>query len=238
MKKTLLILTALCIMFMHGIPCTKADASGEELKLTLPMEGSWRPADESQASFAYRLPQFENDSESAVQINRFYQEFFSRDTCISDFDKVSGVDFELTCLDERYVSVVLHWSAEAGQGMSEEITADTFALDGIYTGEKITLSQLLGLEEMNGSQSIDETVWELVWQIVQREMQNAEGDYLGNLTQLDVMKALQPETDFYLDENGNIRFYIQAGVLAGEIAGVLSFPFAPSELLDTLSSGL
>ena len=238
MKKTLLILTALCIVFMHGMPCTKADASGEELKLTLPIEGSWRPADESQASFTYRLPQFETDHDNAVQINQFYQQFFSRENNTRNFETVSGVDFELTCLDERYASVVLHWSAEAGQGMREEITADTFALDGIYAGEKITLSQLLGLEEMNDGQRLDETVWQLVWQIVQREMQNAEGDYLGNLTQQDVTKALQPETDFYLDENGNIRFYVQAGLLAGEIAGVLTFPFAPSELLDTLSAGL
>lgn len=238
MKKTLLFLTALCIMFMHGIPCTKADASDEELKLTLPIEGSWRPADESQASFTYRLPQFETDHDHAVQINQFYREFFSGESNTRNFENVSGVDFELTCLNERYASVVLHWSVEAGQGMSEEITADTFALDGIYAGEKITLSQLLGLEEMNNSQSLDEAVWNLVWQIVEREMQNAEGNYLGNLTQQDVTNALQPETDFYLEETGNIRFYIQAGVLAGEIAGVLTFPFAPSELLDTLSAGL
>ena len=131
---------------------------------------------------------------------------------------------------------MLHWTVEAGQGLGEIITADTFALDGVYAGQKITLSELLGLEVMSDEQGLNETVWKLVWQIVEREMQNAEGDYLGNLGLQDVMTAFCPETDFYLDDNGNIQFYIQSGILAGEIAGVLTFPFAPSELLDAHSS--
>ena len=236
MKKVLLILTALCIVFMHGIPCTKADASGEELKLTLPLEGKWRPADDSQASFVYRLPQFEPNSNCAVQINQFYREYLYQNFNPQSFENISSVDFEVTCLDERYLSIILRWSVEAGQGMQEIITANTFALDGIYAGQVLSLSQILGLEEMDGNRSLEETVWNIVWQIVEREIQNAEGDYLGSLTKDDVANALHPETEFYLDEYGNIRFYIQSGILAGEIAGILTFPFAPSELLDAIGA--
>ena len=35
-------------------------------------------------------------------------------------------------------------------------------------------------------------------------MENVEGDYLDGLTLDSVCSALDPETDFYLDDNGNI----------------------------------
>ena len=33
-----------------------------------------------------------------------------------------------------------------------------------------------------------------------------------------------------LDDNGNIVFFVEPGLLAGEIAGVLLYPFSPYEL--------
>ena len=59
-----------------------------------------------------------------------------------------------------------------------------------------------------------------------------EGDYLDGLELDSVRSALDPETDFYLDENGNIVFFVEPGLLAGEIAGVLLYPFSPYELGD------
>ena len=46
--------------------------------------------------------------------------------------------------------------------------------------------------------------------------------------------AFSPESDFYLDADGNVVFFIQAGEIAGEIAGVLHFPFNPAELLSAV----
>ena len=46
--------------------------------------------------------------------------------------------------------------------------------------------------------------------------------------------AFSPESDFYLDADGNVVFFIQAGEIAGEIAGVLRFPFNPAELLSAV----
>ena len=37
------------------------------------------------------------------------------------------------------------------------------------------------------------------------------------------------------DAEGNVVFFIQPGEIAGEIAGVLTYPFAPAELLSAVN---
>ena len=140
------------------------------------------------------------------------------------------LDYEITRNDAEYVSIVLHLRQLAGSGEVETLSADTFV-----RGE---LSELLGAD--TAPQSADSTastnaadlVYGLIWEIVQVGMENVEGDYLDSLTLDSVRSALDPETDFYLDENGNIVFFIEPGLLAGEIAGVLLYPFSPYELGD------
>ena len=238
MKKALLIVAALyaiVLMIVCGMPCTKADASGEGLRLADPLEGIWKPADVPQASFMYRFPQFEADDERAVLINQHYQTYAINGLEGLLPDSLAYVDYEMISENERYLSVLLRFQSEGGMGLSETIHADTFALDGIYAGQKITLSQLLGMEEI-AQAHLSETVSHLIWQIVERDSMNAEGDYPEGITIDDVNAAVNPQQDFYLDQDGNVVFYIQSGELAGEIAGILTFPFAPSELMGALAA--
>lgn len=238
MKKALPIVAALCaimLMIACGMPCTKADASGEGLRLADPLEGIWKPADVPQASFSYRFPQFEADGEYVTQINQHYQEYALNGIEGTLPDSPTYVDYEITSGDSRYLSVLLRFQSEGGMGLSETVYADTFSLDGIYAGEKITLSQLLGMEEM-AEEHLSETVCSLIWLIVERDSLNAEGDYPEGVTMEDVTLAINPQQDFYIDQDGNVVFYIQAGELAGEIAGILTFPFAPAELMGALSA--
>ena len=89
--------------------------------------------------------------------------------------------------------------------------------------------------ELSDGQSVAERLaYELVWQIVERDSQNADGDYLDGLSKEQLTGAFSPESDFYLDADGNVVFFIQAGEIAGEIAGVLRFPFNPAELLSAV----
>ena len=89
--------------------------------------------------------------------------------------------------------------------------------------------------ELSDGQSVAEQLaYELVWQIVERDSQNADGDYLDGLSKEQLTGAFSPESDFYLDADGNVVFFIQAGEIAGEIAGVLRFPFNPAELLSAV----
>jgi len=232
MKKALPILAALCAMMLMiacGTPCTKADASGEGLRLADPLEGIWKPADVPQASFSYRLPQFESDDERAALINAYYQAYASNGFDGAVTDASVYVDYEMASPEGRYLSVLLRFQSEGGMGLAETIHADTFALDGIYAGQRLSLSQLLGMEDI-GEDYLSETVYSLIWLIVERDSLNAEGDYPEGITMEDVTAAINPQEDFYIDQDGNVVFYIQAGELAGEIAGILTFPFAPAEL--------
>ena len=65
-------------------------------------------------------------------------------------------------------------------------------------------------------------------------------DNIDNITQLQYKDANGNLQDIegmeitYLDADGNVVFFIQAGEIAGEIAGVLRFPFNPAELLSAV----
>ena len=74
--------------------------------------------------------------------------------------------------------------------------------------------------------------YQLVWQNIQQSSQQVDGDYLDGLSEVGLRAAFSPESDFYLDADGNIVFFIQAGVVAGEVAGILTFPFSSAELLS------
>ena len=211
----------------------------EETAAALQIED--RVGERSGASFS--LPQFSGEPE----INQYYQDMAARLeagelppgaawSAEDDGEEPENwtLDYEITRNDAKYLSVVLHLRQLSGSGETETLSADTF-----LRGEqphKATLSELLGADA--APQSADSTastdaadlVYGLIWEIVQVGMENVEGDYLDSLTLDNVRSALDPETDFYLDDNGNIVFFIEPGLLAGEIAGVLLYPFSPYEL--------
>ena len=182
----------------------------EETAAALQIED--RVGERSGASFS--LPQFGDEPE----INHYYL----------DLAESWVLDYEITRNDAEYLSVVLHLRQLSGNGETETLSADTF-LRGDEP-RKITLSELLDTEESDGSTQPVDLVYDLIWEIVQVGMENVEGDYLDGLTLDSVRSALAPETDFYLDDNGNIVFFVEPGLLAGEIAGVLLYPFSPYEL--------
>ena len=206
---------------------------------------------------SYAYPQVEAQSEADEGINRYYQSV-AQDMEASRFGALAQeseemrtegmppaytqIDYQITHNDERYVSVLFTTRQFVGNGEGELLSADTFARDGVYAGQAIGLSQVLGLEEgataetaLNDQLTTAESLaYRLVWEIVQSQMQNVDGDYLDGLSAESVQGAFSPETDFYLDEDGNIVFFIQPGILAGEVAGALRFPFAPAELLSAV----
>ncbi len=196
-----------------------------------------RVGERSGASFS--LPQFGDEPE----INQYYLELAARleagelpsGAVWSADDEGSEpeswvLDYEITRNDAEYLSVVLHLRQLSGSGETETLSADNFLREN--APRKITLSELLGTETADGSSRSADLVYDLIWEIVQVGMENVEGDYLDGLTLDSVRSAFNPETDFYLDDNGNIVFFIEPGLLAGEIAGVLLYPFSPYELGD------
>ena len=209
----------------------------EETAAALQIED--RVGERSGASFS--LPQFGGET----LINQYYLELAARleagqlpPGAVWSADDQSGGDapgswelgYEITRNDAEYLSVVLHLRQLSGGGETETLSADTFLRGEVP--RRLTLSELLGAEAADGDANVADLVYDLIWEIVQVGMENVEGDYLDSLTLDSVRSALDPETDFYLDDNGNIVFFIEPGLLAGEIAGVLLYPFSPYELGD------
>ena len=207
----------------------------EETAAALQIED--RVGERSGASFS--LPQFGGET----LINQYYLELAARLeagqlppgaawSAEDDGEEPENwvLDYEITRNDAEYLSVVLHLRQLSGGGETETLSADTFLRGEVP--RRLTLSELLGAEAADGDANVADLVYDLSWEIVQVGMENVEGDYLDSLTLDSVRSALDPETDFYLDDNGNIVFFIEPGLLAGEIAGVLLYPFSPYELGD------
>lgn len=194
----------------------------------------------------YTYPQFAAENEADETINRFFRQkagmMLQERAQDDELPDRQEIDYRLALNTQRYVSVLLYNRTSTARGEYERLEAHTFARDGVYAGQMLTLSQVLGLEETGseGEENVtDETLaetlcYDLVWQIIERGMQDLDGDYLEDLTREKLCQTLHPEQDFYLDEEGNVVLYIQAGEVAGEIAGTLLFPFAPAELLSAM----
>lgn len=247
MKKALQVFGALCaaVVIFTSAAGTKATTCAEGLMQKEPIQGTvqWPAGVQTpQAIFQYQYPQFEVHNETDEAINQYYQaQARDLETAVhsmTDADEPSDttISCEVMHASDRYVSVVHTMVQMGGNAEMETLSAESFARDGVYAGQLLTLSQILGIEEENPSgESMAETlVYDLVWQIVERGLQNADGDYLDGVTRDDLKRSFSPETDFYLDADGNLVFFIQKGEIAGEIAGILTFPFAPAEILSAI----
>ncbi len=199
----------------------------------------------------YAFPQFDDGYATDETLNLFYEQLASelpQAYLISNEEQssngngapnITDIHYEITRNDERYVSVLL--TVEQLQSSTVVVSANTFARDGYYVGEEISLSQVLGLEETDDPFSATKSQAELlaytaIWEIITLDQQNFQSDYLDNLTIDQLYNALNPESDFYLDQDGNIVFYIQSGLIASNMAGILTFPFMPAELLSVVQT--
>ena len=205
------------------------------------------PADgQNEISLVYAYPQFVTENEADEAINRFFRQeagaMLRERAQEEELPEYQEIDYQLALNTKRYVSVLVYTRTATPRGEYEHLDAHTFARDGVYAGQALTLSQVLGLEQETGTpgdaeESLAESLsYELVWQIIERGMQDMDGDYLENVTQEMLRQVFHPEQDFYLDEEGTVVLYIQAGEVAGEIAGTLLFPFAPAELLSAMKN--
>lgn len=195
------------------------------------------PVERESGGVSFCLPQFADQPE----MNEYYQAMGRRlDEAAKSalwedgepFPDGLRVEYEICRNDGEYVSVLLRLRQPSGGGETETLSAANFALQGEAPGEPVTLSRVLGAEETaeNGETAATRLVYELVWEIVSPRMEIGEETYLDGLTPESLREAFDPETDFYMAEDGNLVFFVQPGVLAGEISGVLTFPFMPEEL--------
>lgn len=241
----------LCILAALLLPFCGAYAQSETPDLSLHGAVYYpRGAAEDTASFAfrYRLPQFGEGAQSEA-VNRYFASYAADiaenliPAVIGALDELPApgepeyyvdMDYRIPAQSEDYLSVILVSQQFLGNTLTEQWVSVVFALGGIYAGQPISLSQAMGLEQ-EGGQGEDvasELAYGLVWQIIQYDTGAMQTAYFPDLTEAEFRLAFSPQDDFYFDADGNFVFFIQAGTIAGEVDGVLTYPFSLAELLS------
>ena len=249
MKRVLCLIVALCL-------CTSV-ALAQPAVEAQPISGVWyapQGADAQTATYVYdyRYPQFTPQVGTDDAINAYYASLASDtlqtvipdtvaalDTLPTDGAPAyyTHLDYRITQNTDDYMSILLTSREFLGNAETERWTANVFACSGVYAGQQVSLTLAMGLEQEDGTQGSDisyasELAYQLVWQIISSQQATAQRDYYADLTLADLEQAFSPETDFYLDADENIVFFIQSGQVASEVEGMLTFPFSTAELLS------
>ncbi len=250
MKRLACIVAALCLVCASALAQPVAELTPLSGELYYPAGAT---AEEATYVFRYACPQFEGDSDAIQAVNTYFTSLAAdlNDTPVpetvaelavqpeqSEYGCYTQVDYRVTAATEDTLSVLLTSRQFLGITETESWTAVVFALTGVYAGQPVSLSQAMGLEQQDiggGASYAATLVYGLVWQIIQQQQAMLQKDYYPGLTSADLESGFSPESDFYLDEDGNYVFFIQAGVIAGEVDGILTYPFSTAELLSAVN---
>ncbi len=249
--KRLLCIAGVVLVLASGASA-QAAAEAEPLcgTVSYPQAGA---ADAARFTYRYRLPQFTSEQPQYEAVNAYFAAYANELLTVGIPAAAEGLDtlpaagepeyyvdldYRITANNLQTLSVVLVGQRFLGNVLTETWDSAVFALGGLYAGQRLTLSQAMGLEQETGEADIAaELAYGLVWQIVQYEIAAMQKAYFPGVTQEEFRSAFSPEQDFYFDADGNFVFYIQAGLIAAEVEGVLTFPFSLAELLSAVAQG-
>lgn len=254
MKKKLCLLLSLALAFSlaaaQAAPLAQAPALAGQ---ALYPEG----ASEETAvfRFSYAYPQFVAEFETDEAINEFYSYQYSdmllftaplmAQAAMEEADAVTQntVSYQITHNGDDYLCLLFSQEQLAGAAQYETWTAHVFARQGAAAGTVVTLPEILGTLDSaeedeaaieRASRKANELVCALVWEIIQEQISQGQGDYYEELTADDLAAEFYPESDFYMDADGSLVFFIQPGMIASQAQGILTFPFTLAELQSEL----
>ena len=250
MKRSACFIIALLLIF--GAGCADTAEPAEDLQGTVYFpEGS----NEQTAAYrvSYRYPQVAVQTEADEAINAFFDYLmndmlsFTAPLFAQEAESGSGayttIDYRVTCSNEQYFCVLFSQEQFFGAATGFSIAAYPFLRLGDDAGMIVGLPHLLGLAAPGdheglayerAAQRANHLIYELVWEIIEEEMTEPGHRYFDGLTADDLKAEFYPESDFYLDEDGNPVFFIQPAMIAAGAAGILLFPFSIDELLSEL----
>lgn len=205
-------------------------------------------------TYSYRYPQVEDSDPSASQVNDFYAYLVSDALDFGvpikvdyladtgwDEDSFEDISYEITRNDDDYLSVLVKTSSLVEGEESARWAGHTFSRTDGKPGSSVALPYLLGILATDESdtwlhdrqtEKADDLVRSLVWDMI-RENPDAV-PYFEDLTEETLADIFYPEEDFYLDDNGNVIFYLLPGYAAPESAGLLTFSIPLESILDEL----
>ena len=140
--------------------------------------------------------------------------------------------YEITCNNDEFFSFLLRRGTLSEGKEVLSLQSAVFAVSGQYTGESLTLRGL-AREIGESSSQIAGFVIKDIWQKIEERMKAGDSAVRKEMS-FDLLSAeFFPETHFFADEQGNIVFYLQPGLLGlGEEMAV--FTYTPEELENLL----
>ncbi len=251
MKRLMACVLALCLF---AVPCLAESLTRDD---DLTGTVCWPDGtDESSATFVYRYnyPHFAESGEVATAVNEtfayliddalgFTVPILAESLESTEVQAYCNVVSTVTCLNDDYLSVLVVTESFQGASTTEVYSAQNFMLSGERAGIATSLPRLLGILDDQESDTwmqdrqtakANELVWTLVWEIIEEQRTAGTVNYDTDLTYDTLTQEFYPEEDFYLDENGDPVFFIQAATIASAADGVLLFRFSLEELQDEL----
>ena len=244
MKKvlSLLLVLMLCPVFASADPLELC----EDLSVSIS-----KPCDVNDPSagtfvYCYRYPQVDDAAEGGAAINAFYQTAAHYEDTFN-IERLEGADssteisYTVTCNNDEYFSVLLRKEVTM-LGKTKVIwSGHVFSRKNPNPDCTYTLPKLLNIlaadenEEWiqeHQNEKANEAVRSLVWEMIEENTAGIEydPDYLEEY----LLEDLNPEEDYYLDENGQPVFYLNPGVAAPVEYGLLTFPITLEEIDDEL----
>lgn len=204
--------------------------------------------------YEYTYPQIAGDSILAITINNVFQYEatdalgFECPMIGSSHDPAEGqmqvrLDYSITHLSPDYLSVRISKQVNVGDQSTLIIKAFTFALTGDNAGTVTSLPYLLGMVESTENDEwlidrqtakADSCARQMVWDMIEKAMTDPASTIWPDLTFETLEWGFYPEEDFYLDEEGQLVFFLQANVIAPVEAGHFYFPISVEDMLDEL----
>lgn len=203
--------------------------------------------------YRYRYPQLAGEGQLVEMFNTNYQytaedalgfeaPMLATEMQPGDPQKVVDISYEVTCLNDDWLSLRLCKSVTVMGVETRVYSAHVFALTGFGTGRITNLPTFLGMldpEETDEwllnrqTKKADTVVRDMVWSVLQERSCEAFTLY-DDLTFDEFEASFYPEEDFFLAENGDVTFFIPAGVCAPEEDGEILITFTFEEIDDEM----
>ena len=192
--------------------------------------------------YTYTVPEVKGSGALSEELNHYFDTaigemvnlvlpMFTVDMPGDGRNEISDL-YEITCNNDEFFSFLLRRSTLSEGKEVLSLQSAVFAVSGQYTGESLTLRGL-AREIGESSSQIAGLVIRDIWRKIEERMKAGDWAVRKEMS-FDLLSGeFFPETHFFADEQGNIVFYLQPGLLGlGEEMAV--FTYTPEELENLL----
>ena len=213
-------------------------------------------APEAEATYVYRFcdPQLAGEDDLAMTINNVFA-YEASDALGFECPMIGSshpaeegqMQVNITCeivhLSDKYLSVRVDKTITVGERVSGIVRGFTFPLTGADAGTPTSLPYLLGILDPEETDEwyidrqiakADTCARDMVWALIEKDMRKDGSPLYDDLTFEEFEGGFYPEDDFFLDEEGNVVFFLQAGVIAPSEAGQFFYTISLDDLLDEI----